>query len=333
MEIMMPHPAPERTSPSIQDFCGDFEQLSVLMERTWALNKSQPLLYTPEVLASYLLSPGANFGLAPTVYKDSRIVACIAGFPRSVLYQGKKVPILVVSFLTVASEYKKRGYAVLLWDELVNRARKAGFAAVVNYCVDGDTMNKIMLGTYQCIRVPAAKIFSIRYLTRLITANRITAESRDPGGDLIERFLCLASAVADHTPLSRLWNRDEAEWQCLRRPNSITVGHSAGQRQGLLTAYHISAADRNRTKCVLVEDVLWGDLKLEERRELVQKLVDRSAFEGARMVVVPLQGYADPAPFIQSRFLRSTRVLNAYMGALSTELMPEPVSSFYIDVF
>ena len=320
--------------PTIEDFRGDFEELAVLTERCWAQNKSQPLLYTAKVLASYFSYPGATFRLAPTVYEDSRLVAFIAGFPRSVLYQGRKLRIVVVSFLTVASECRKRGYALLLWDEVVRRARAAGFAGVMNYCVDGDTMGEIMLGTYQCIRVPAAKIFSIQYLIRLIpVAKHNITEPKALDSDFINDFLRAASAVADGTPLCRLWNREEAEWQCLRRTDSIIVRHSLNERQGFLTGSLISIADRDRTKCLLVEDVLWNGLPIEERRSIVQKLVDRAAFEGARMVVVPVQGYADLDPFLNSRFRRSTRVLHTYLGMWSTELVPQPVSSFYVDVF
>jgi hypothetical protein len=95
----------------------------------------------------------------------------------------------------------------------------------------------------------------------------------------------------------------------------------------------MDVADPNRTKCLLIEDVLWNDLTVEERQVLVQKLVDRSASAGVRLAVVPLLGYADPEPFIKSRFLRSPRVLHAYFGVLSEGLEPEPVSSFYVDVF
>jgi hypothetical protein len=92
-------------------------------------------------------------------------------------------------------------------------------------------------------------------------------------------------------------------------------------------------ADRAQTKCLLIEDILWSDLASEERAVLVRKLVDRSASSGARMAVVPLLGYADSDPFAKSRFLRSPRVLHAYFGVWDETLEPEPVSSFYLDVF
>lgn len=318
---------------SIEDFRGNFEDLALFMQRSWAENKSQPLLYMPEYIASCFAYPGASFGLAPTLYEDSRIVGFIAGFPRRVKYQGKTLRIIVVSFLTVASEHKKSGYGMVLWSELAKRARGLGFDGAMNYCVDGDSMNGMMLGCYQRMRVSAARIFSVQYLTRLIMPRGITGELGVPDQGLVASFMLAASRTAEAIPLARVWTLEEAEWQCRRRANSILVTYSSGERRGFVSGYILPVADRDRTKCLLIDDVLWNDLTVHERPVLAQKLVERAASSGARMAVVPLQGYADPEPFLKSRFLRSPRVLHAYMGLWNAELKPELVSSFYVDVF
>ncbi len=325
--------APRRPRRSIEDFRGDFEGLALFMQRSWAENKCQPLLYTAEFLKSCFSSPGASFHLAPTLYEDSRIAGFIAGFPRRVRYKGKEPRIIVVSFLTVASEYKKSGYGLVLWSELVKRARAAGFAGVMNYCVDGEPMANMMLGCYQQMKVPACRIFSVHYLTRLVLPkpSRTDPGNLDPGW--VDGFLEAAARTAEAIPLARLWSREEAEWQCRQRADLVAVSHSAGGRQGFLTGYIMPIADRAQTKCLLIEDILWNDLASEERPVLVQKLVDRSASSGARMAVVPLLGYADPEAFAKSRFLRSPRVLHAYFGLWDEALEPEPVNSFYLDVF
>jgi hypothetical protein len=133
--------------------------------------------------------------------------------------------------------------------------------------------------------------------------------------------------------LARVWSREEAEWQCRQRADSVVASHSAGGGQRFLTGYIMPIADRAQTKCLLIEDVLWNDLAVEERPVLVKKLVDRAASFGARIAVVPLLGYADMAAFVKARFLRSPRVLHAYFGLWDEALQPELVSSFYVDVF
>ena len=325
--------APRRPRRSMEDFRGDFEDLAAFMQRSWAENKSQPLLYTTEFLKSCFSSPGASFHLAPTLYEDSRIAGFIAGFPRRVRYKGSELRIIVVSFLTVASEYKKSGYGLLLWSELVKRARAAGFAGVMSYCVDGEPMANMMLGCYQQMKVSACRIFSVHYLTRLILPkpSRTDPDNLDPGW--VDGFLEAAARTAQATPLARVWSREEAEWQCRQRADSVVASHSAGGGQGFLTGYIMPIADRAQTKCLLIEDILWNDLAVEERPVLVKKLVDRAASFGARIAVVPLLGYADMAAFVKARFLRSPRVLHAYFGRWDEALQPELVNSFYLDVF
>jgi hypothetical protein len=230
-------------------------------------------------------------------------------------------------------EYKKSGYGMVLWGELVRRALAAGYLGVMSYSVDGAPMTNMMLGCYQRMKVPASRIYSVHHLTRLMLSKQSRTNSEDIDQGLIDSFLQAASQVSEAIPLARVWSPEEAEWQCRHRANPIVVSHSSSGRQGFLTGYVMPIADRDRTKCLLIEDILWNNLTGEERQVLVQKLVDRSASAGARMAVVPQLGYSDPEPFIKARFLRSPRVLHAYFGRLDGGLEPEPVSSFYVDVF
>jgi hypothetical protein len=317
----------------MEDFRGNFEDLALFMQSSWAENKSQPLLYTPEFLASCFSYPGASFSLAPTLYEDSRIAGFVAGFPRRVHYRGKELRIIVTALLTVANNHKQSGLGIVLWTELVKRARAAGYHGVMSYSVDGEPMTNMMLGCYQRMKVPASRIFSVPYLMRLILPKQSRMDSGNVDQGLIDSFLPAASRMSMAVPLGRVWSPEEAEWQCRHRAHPVIVSHSSGGKQGILTGYVMQIADRDRTKCLLIEDILWHDLAVEERPALVQKIVECAASTGVRMAVVPLLGYADPEPFMKSRFLRSPRVLHAYLGLWSEELAPEPVSSFYVDIF
>jgi len=92
------------------------------------------------------------------------------------------------------------------------------------------------------------------------------------------------------------------------------------------------AANPQRTKCLLIEDVLWGTLQGEERLALVQRLLDRGTQAGARMAFLPCLGYADLAPFRAARFRTSPRTLHCYLTIFNGDPAPEPVPSMYLDV-
>jgi GNAT superfamily N-acetyltransferase len=302
------------------------------MQRSWAENKSQSLLYTSEFLSSCFAYPGANFHLAPAIYDGPKLVAFIAGFPRRVRWNGTELRIVVLSFLTVLSEYKSSGYGLVLWNEVIKRARAAGFDGFVNYLVHDEPMDKMMPAYLQRLKLPAAKLFTVQYLTRLNPPKPAKTERENADSRFIENFLREASRTTESVPLTRIWSREEAEWQCVHRADSIVASYSAGERQGILTGQIMQIANRENTRCLLIDDVLWDDLVAEERRTLVQKLVDSSASAGARMCIVPLLGYMDPEPFVKARFLRSPRVLNTYFCRWNGVPSPEPVNSFYLDV-
>jgi hypothetical protein len=56
VESELPNLLTVRSRLSIEDFRGDFDALATVMQRSWAENKTQPLLYAAEMLASPPLS-------------------------------------------------------------------------------------------------------------------------------------------------------------------------------------------------------------------------------------------------------------------------------------
>src|SRR3990172_7868341 len=122
----------------IEDFRGDFAEAASLLQRSWGENDRRPLLYTADFLRSCFDYPGASFSLAPTLYEGPQPLAFVAGFPRRIRFEKRDLNILVISLLTVSPQYKKKGYGVVLWSELVKRAQARGFDGMVNYCVDGE---------------------------------------------------------------------------------------------------------------------------------------------------------------------------------------------------
>jgi GNAT superfamily N-acetyltransferase len=328
-------PAVKAPRLSIENFRGDFAQLASLMQASWGENSTQSLLYTSEFLASCFAYPGANFSLAPAIYVQSQPVAFVAGFPRHVKFNGREQKIIVITFLTVSPEYKKKGFGIILWSELVNRARAAGFDGMVNYCVDGEPMNAMILGSCNRLKLPIARIYSARYMSAVLRADNHIQGSPDNNERAAEFFLDLAAPLLDRQPLARIWSKPEAEWQCDRRSQPISETVSVQARCGLLTGYIMSISDKQRTQCLLIEDILWGNLAADERQALLEKFLKKAARAGVRFATVPVLGYADMEPFKKARFQRTRRVLHAYLTLWSAEhadCPSAPLPSMYLDI-
>lgn len=316
----------------IEDCRGDFDDVARLIEHSWAENAYQTLLYPADFLASCFEYPGTSLAFARVIYDRAKPIAFVGGFPRRVSLNGRELNLVIITLLTVASEYKKRGYGIVLWNELVNKVRAAGFDGIVNYCAESESMNSMILGCCQMLKLPTARAYTIPYWSRLLHSRKVRAVQAAPTANLVERFLGLTTSIAKQTPLARLWSHEEAEWNCQRRFGSVVAELESGPRRGMLVGYIMPVANTNRTKCLMVEDVLWGDLDPQDRGRLVNALLDRAASAGAQVAVVPQLGYADLEPFHAARFRPSQRVLHAYLSIWNGEPCTEALSSMYLDV-
>jgi hypothetical protein len=340
MEILYLNVEPPAASltPSIQleDFRGDFAPVAALIQESWKENGKQGLFYTPEFLASCLNYPGSSYSLAPTLYHGQRPCAFVAAFPRTIRYQGRKLRIILCTLLSVSSEYKKRGYGVVLWTELVTRAQAAGYDGMVNYCVEGEPMNGMILGCCRMLKLPTERIFSIHYLMRLLQPKLATSLAVQSEDQPVENFRQAAALISTpsnfkNTPLARVWTEEEIGWQ-LKRHDGVFAFHRSGAKEGLLTGYLMHAANPQKTKCLLIEDVLWGTLEKDDRTRLVEKILDRAMQAGAQMAFLPCLGYADAAPFRAARFRSTPRTLHCYLTVFNGQPAPELVPSMYLDV-
>lgn len=327
----------------LDSFRGDFRELSAFMNQSWAENSQQALYYGPSFLKSCLEYPGTNVSLWPTIYKGTAPVAFVAGFPRTATCEGKTLRLVLITFLTVSPEDKKKGYGVMLWSELVSRARAAGFDGMVNYCIAESDMDRMILGCCSRLKLPTSCAHSIGYRSallspiepandrRLIDSQRV--ETPQTGGSqTTELFLGAAAKAARGAALSRIWSEGEAEWQCHGRTGSLTSTYSCADRQGVLAGYVAPIANAKRTKCLFVEDVLWSELMENERRELLRDFLAKARLLGAEMATVPQCGYADLKAFSAAGFFRTRRVVRAYLTIWTGAEPPTDLPSFYLDV-
>lgn len=323
----MPRSSPTRL---IEDCRGDFDSIATMMEASWAGSATPPFHYTPEFLASCFEYPGADLSLAPTIYEGGTPVAFVAGFPRRMRLSGRDYTILLVSLLTAAAEHRNRGYGIVIWSELVKRARERGFDGMVNYCVQGEAMDRMIIGSCRRLGLPVARVYSVRYLTRFLQPSRASGAQASRAAP-VDAFMRAARPIAETASLARLWTRAEANWQCTRGGAVVTRQQSDGV-DGVLCGYVMPIANVQRTKCLVVDDVLWGGLEGEQQRSLVTRFVAQGAAEGARIAVVPRQGYADTAAFAAAGFRPSARVVHTYLTVWSDGPSPESVQSCYLDV-
>ncbi len=323
---------PATQSPrAIGTFNGDFDELAALINRSWSENKEQPLLYTSEFLRSAFDYPGAGFELAPAIYRDGRLVAFVAGFPRTVRYRGETKRLLSVSYLTVAPESKRSGYGPVIWGELLQRARRLGFDGGLDFTVEGDPWNRQILAVARVLRQPTTHIFTVSFMARLLKGNEsaplIEAADCEASSVLVEA----ASQVSEAVPLARQWSPLEADWQCSRRVGAINAV-VCGERRGILNGYTIQTSGASPMLCVMLDDILWGSLTPEECTDLAKLFLSNAAQRGARMAITPILGYADIQPLVSAGFRKTRRALHAYL-TLGDGSMPAPISAMYMDVF
>lgn len=317
-------------SPPSCAFRGDFAALAAIIRRSWAENSNQPLLYTEEFLRSAFDYPGSSFDLAPAVYGDTGLLGFVAGFPRFVRWDGHPSRFVLSCFLTASVAVKGTGLGLKIWSDLLERCRDEGYDGTISYCVEGDRMSRMMPDLSNLLNLNNERIFSVEFLVRLLRPKPAEPLPQASNED-IDLFMELASALPSNLPLIRMWSRAEAEWQCRSRAGAITVNLRVEGRRGILTGYLIQQASMPPVNVVLLEDILWGDLKQAERAELLEKFLGAAAAQGARFASCPILGYSSLDTLVAGRFRRSKRVIHIYLTPWNG-LQPRPVEALYIDV-
>lgn len=302
------------------------------MQRSWGENKEQPLRYTAEFFRSAFDYPGSGLDLAPAIYRNHQLVAFFAGFPRTVRIAGQPRKLLCNSFLTVAPEQKRSGYGPILWGELLKRARSLGYDGVLDFCVEGDDMNRQMLPMARAFREPTAHIFTVPYLARLLRGSESTPAVEGSDCETSAVLLAAASRIGKDVPLIRTWSHEEAEWQCRRRHGAVNAALCVNGRRGMLSGYAIETSGTPPMLCVVLDEILWGDLQPDECLDLTRLFLSKASQLGARLITSPVLNYAEMKPLAQLGFRKSRRLLQAYLTLWTAPVLGE-LTSMYVDVF
>ncbi|HEX3977769.1 MAG TPA: hypothetical protein VHW96_15990 [Solirubrobacteraceae bacterium] len=321
-----------RAAAEVEEFRGDYEELAAVMRASWVDGPGSPYLYTADLLAEWLGYPGAEMAPTLAIYADGGLVAFAAGLPREVQLAGATRRVLISTFLTVAQEQKAAGYGIVVWSELMRRAAAAGYDGVVNYCSDGAAMHRMIETGCRLLDLPLVRVKSFSYLVGVL----------EPAGGVIgragqhtsaRRLVDAASADGershgdDEAQLWRVWSDAEAAWH-LSRGGSVT----AGDGDAVVTGSVATVADAAGSRCLLVDDVLWGSAGGEARQSVLSDLLGQAAANGAGYVVVPVLGYADVRPFLAVGLVPSPHTMHAYLTLWSDPGAVRPVERYYLDV-
>lgn len=316
-----------RAAGSVEDFRGDYEALARMMQASWGESPAASYLYSAELLADCFAYPGAGHALAPSIYDGSELIAFAAGFPRRILIDGTERRVVISTFLTVAPEHKAAGYGIVVWSELMRRAAAAGYDGAINYCVDRGAMDRMVGPACAAIGLPVAKAASFFYLTSPVTAAATLPPSPTA---TVRQLLSAASDLRNQLGICRLWTEPEAAWQ-LSRVGTVSVS-SGGDGAAVMSGYVIPFNDDPPTRCLVIDDILWGSAEAAERVELVRRLAAAGAAAGATGAAVPLLGYADMRPFLAAGFVPSPHTLNVHLSLWSETADLARAPGYYLDV-
>lgn len=324
-----------RESPKtrIEDFRGDFRYLSTMMKEAWKENPSVPFLYEPDFLEDCFRYPGASFALAPAIYQGPRLLGFVAGFPRHVRLGGATRRLLIAAFLTAAPEVKSSGYGILVWSELMQRARAAGFDGVVNYTVDGDPMSRMIEASCRRLRLPVRHVRTISYLSRLLWRKRPNSDAAEEVCVTTGEFMNRAATPSPECALARVWTAEEAAWQLDRRGSVVAAGPGLVRQRPIAAGYVMPLADTRRTPCLVIEDLLWDCADPNDRCALAQALLEKAAADGARLAIAPVRDDADVKTLLDAGFKPSRKRIHAYLSLWDGEFPESDLASYYLDVF
>ena len=99
------------------------------------------------------------------------------------------------------------------------------------------------------------------------------------------------------------------------------LAHSShGSRHGILTGYIMPILDRDSTKCLLVEDILWGSCSPKSGFNYSGDFLPRLRHRARKWPPFPIWVTPILQPFKKSRFLPTRRVLHCYLTFSSSDL-------------
>ncbi len=306
----------------------DLRAAAVLMRESWGENRESALDYDESFLGSCLEYPERPI-LAPAMYCKDVLVAMVCGLPRNVVILGKNRRLVLMTFLTVAPQWKGLGLGRAIWAACIRQAREAGFDGAIHYCAQEHVSNHVTVKAAVGEGLSPVHIMSVRFLHKVLKpSDTAVGQGQSPS---VQDFLEAADVDRKDGQLTRLWSRAEAEWEIQRRARAFCMTERIGSEVGALAGYYISSRDASGTRCLMIEDVLWHRLAHEQQLSMLRRYLAAGS-ENADIAVVPVLGYVRLSAFNESGFRLSRRVLNAYLTMWNGDTRTGGLRDLYLDV-
>jgi GNAT superfamily N-acetyltransferase len=306
------------------DIGARYDDAAAVIRRAFHTNNETFLNYNSTFLASCYDYPGTKSELSPAFFHDDRLVAILVSLPRHVVFERKRLALALLTLNAVDPQYRAYGLGIEMVTEAVRRARANGYDGAIYYCVEGHAANRTSAAGVKAASATCNHVYTVEYLIKILRATSSEeSESADP-----KDFLYAAEPLARRISFSRVWSVDEAAWQCSGRYRGLSESLEKNNNRGIVTGY-ILETDAGKG-CLFVEDLLWDDLEIQERKLLLRRLLNRAA-PSAQIAVVPLWGYTRYDIFRELGFRKSTRRLHVYLSLWNGLNVTSPLAAMYID--
>jgi hypothetical protein len=208
--------------------------------------------------------------------------------------------------------------------EAVHRARGSGYDGAIYYCVDGHAANRTSAVGTRAANATCDRVYTVEYLIKVLRdVPSVESQPADPSD-----FLSAAEPLMQRLNFSRIWSLQEAAWQCSDRYRGLSESVRSRDGRGVVTGYILETDSRKG--CLFVEDLLWDDLEVQQRKLLLQQLLN-CASRSAQIAVVPLWGYTGYDVLYELGFRKSPRRLNVYLSLWNGANVKSAFSAMYID--
>ncbi len=325
----------------IRTFDGDLKSLGVLLCESWRADYGSDLRfhYSDDFLRWTLNGPKCDPELQLGAYHEGRIVGFCARLPRTLWAHGATHEVALGTFLTTASQFRRRGVGKALVEESMNRLKARGYVGYFTYL----QRSRASTPLYQSLSAPQVAVrppvrFYVRFLDgrglsarwhhgRLLRTVMALVSDREmdvPEAPMARRYRCadlvacveLLNARRTRFSVSQQWSEEELVWRLEGFPRSQAVVYEReGRAQGFVSFYsmelsgekwggaRMKAAEREE-RVAFIDHLALDGLKFSERNALMALALFEARAAGNALAIVPSpEGRGSAALLLRNRFL------------------------------
>ena len=194
---------------------------AVLIRESWRQNPDTPMDYTREMLSSWIRYTGSRPPVARGVFDGQRLIAFVAGFPRTFRLNERETTSAADDMVHCRSRLSTAGTRTPRLGRLVRQAKTENYDGTLHYCARGNPSNNITLAGAAEAGAHTGHIYDVTFLMKALRAG--TTEAVQVRAATADCFLTAASGTPINVPLFRTWTAAEAEWACCGLPEPFPL--------------------------------------------------------------------------------------------------------------